>query len=315
VIEAIKQASDESLRLYPSPTAAPARAAIANRFGLRAEQIALGNGSDELLAMAFRAFVDPGQPVAFAIPTYPILGPLAGIHGAEVRSHPLTDGWQLPPALAADSAPLKFIVNPNSPTGTFYSHEAISAVVKESSGVVVLDEAYVDFGPKSGIDLLDRFDNLLILRTMSKSYALCGMRIGWAMGNPELIAALDTVKDSYNLNRLAIVAAVAAIEDREYHAQLVAKVIESRIWLEAELRNLGFRVEPSETNFLFVRPPEGTSAATVFEVLKKARILVRSFDRPPTEGWLRITIGTPAELETLVAALTRLLDEPRGVRS
>lgn len=307
VIEAVKAAVDGSLRLYPSPMATPARAAIAARFGLEIDQVALGNGCDELLAMCFRAFVSSGQAVAFTTPTYPILQPLAGIYEVEARVHPLGPGWALPESLVGDTAQLKFIVNPNSPTGTLYRRADIETIVRQAAGVVVLDETYADFAPESRLDLLAEYDNVLILRTMSKSFALCGMRIGFALGSPELIAALDMVKDSYNVNRLSIVAAVAAIQDRTYHRELVHQIIESRTWLAERLGDLGFTVEPSATNFLFVQPPHGRAAPEVAAALKERRILVRHYDRPPIDGWLRITVGSPVELEALVGALGEIL--------
>src|SRR6266849_7213465 len=209
VIEAIKSAAGESLRLYPSPTAAPARQAIAEHFGLDANQVALGNGADELIEMCFRAFAGAGDRVAYSTPTYPLLDPLCRVHEVIPSTHPTAEGWTWTTDLVEDQAPLKFLVNPNSPTGTHHGRMSVERVVARSRGVLVLDEAYVDFAAESQLELLGKHSNLLILRTMSKSYALAGMRIGFALGSAPLIAALDAVKDSYNLNRLAIVAAVA----------------------------------------------------------------------------------------------------------
>src|SRR5450759_5248645 len=213
VIEAIKAATDDSLRLYPSPTAAPARQAIAKHFGLAPMQVTLGNGADELIEMCLRAFAGAGDRVAYPTPTYPLLEPLCRLHDAVPSPNPSGELFTWSPELMDDPAPLKFLVNPNSPTGTWHGGPSVERVVKRSKGVVVLDEAYVDFAFESQVHLLAKHANLLIIRTMSKSYALAGMRIGYALGSPELIADLDAVKDSYNLDRLAIVAATAAIED------------------------------------------------------------------------------------------------------
>jgi histidinol-phosphate aminotransferase len=173
--------------------------------------------------------------------------------------------------------------------------------------VVVLDEAYVDFASESQLDLIGKHPNLLILRTMSKSYALAGMRIGFALGSAPMIAALDAVKDSYNLNRLAIVAAVAAIEDEEHHRKIVDHVVKERAWLEEQLREDGFEHSPSMANFVFVKPPPSASAAAVADALRERRVLIRHYDREPIAGWFRITIGTRDQHQRLLTALKEIL--------
>jgi histidinol-phosphate aminotransferase len=307
VIEAIKAAADDSLRLYPSPTAAPARSAIAKHFGLDAEQVTIGNGADDLIEMCFRAFAGPGDRVAYSTPTYPLFEPLCAIHDAVPSAHPSGEMFTWPPDLMEDPAPLKFLVNPNSPTGTWHGRASVERAIVRSKGVVVLDEAYVDFAFESQVALLAKHDNLLILRTMSKSYALAGMRIGFGLGSPELIADLDAVKDSYNMDRLAIVAAVAAIEDGEHHRKIVDHVVAERRRLEMQLQELGFEHSASEANFVFVKPPLSSSAAAVADALRERRILVRHYDRDPIAGWFRITVGTRAQHERLLDALREIL--------
>ena len=307
VIEAIKAATGDSLRLYPSPTAAPARKAIAARFGLEANQVALGNGGDELIEMCFRAFVGAGERVAYSTPTYPLLEPLCKVHEAIPSTHATAEGWTWTEDLFEDPAPLKFLVNPNSPTGTHHGKLSVARALARSRGVVVLDEAYVDFASESQLDLIGKFPNLIVLRTMSKSYALAGMRIGFALANPDLIAALDAVKDSYNLDRLAIVAAVAAIEDEPYHRKIVDYVVDERSWLEEQLREQGFQHSASAANFAFVKPPLGSSAAAVADALRERRVLIRHYHREPIAGWFRITIGTREQHLRLLAALKEIL--------
>jgi histidinol-phosphate aminotransferase len=307
VLEAIKAAADDSLRLYPNPTAAPARAAIAAHFDMDPSQVVLGNGADELIEMCFRAFVGKGDHVAYPTPTYPLIEPLCLIHEVVAAPHPCDEGWTWTEQLAEDQAPLKFIVNPNSPTGTWSAEAAVEDVVAKSRGVVVLDEAYVDFAPESCLGLLGKHPNLLILRTFSKSYALAGMRIGFALGNPQLIATLDTVRDSYNMDRLTIVAAVAAIQDQAHHQKIVEHVVAERTWLAEQLRDLRFDVAPSAANFLFVQPPFGNSAAAVADALRERRILIRHYHREPIDGWFRITIGTRDQHERLLEAATEIL--------
>ena len=305
VLEAIKAAADDSLRLYPSPTAAPAREAIARRFGLEPSQVTVGNGGDELIELCFRAFAGAGDTVAFLTPTYPLFEPLCRIHEAEASRHPTEDFAELPPSLGPDPSPLKFIVNPNSPTGALFDAHHVQAVVAASSGVVAIDEAYVDFAPRSALDLLASRGNVLLLRTFSKSYGLAGMRIGFALGSRELIEALDSVKDSYSVDRLAIVAAVAAIEDEAHHRGLVEEVVRNRGELARSLRGLRFEVVDSATNFVFARPP--MPAAQVVAALRERQVLVRHYDREPIAGWIRITVGTREQHEKLLAGLEEIL--------
>ena len=305
VVQAIKDAAGDSLRLYPSPTAAPAREAIARRFGVEPARVTVGNGGDELIELCFRAFVGAGDTVAFPTPTYPLFEPLCRIHEARPSKHPTETPSELPPGLVADPSPLKFIVNPNSPTGALFATRDVEAVSAGSSGVVAIDEAYVDFASRSCLPLLARFDNVLILRTFSKSYGLAGMRIGFALGSPEMIEALDAVKDSYNVDRLAIVAAVAAIRDEAHHRRLVSEVVERRGELSEALTGLGFEVVPSEANFVFARPPR--PAVEVVTALRERKILVRHYDREPIAGWIRITVGTGEQHEKLLIALKEIL--------
>ncbi len=305
VLQAIKDATNDSLRLYPSPTAAPARQAIARRFGLDPSQVALGNGGDELIEMCFRAFADAGDSVAFPTPTYPLFEPLCRIHQTTPSTHPTELPWELPASLGPDPAPLKFIVNPNSPTGALFDLPSVEAAVAASSGVVVIDEAYVDFASRSALELIDRHENVLLLRTFSKSYGLAGMRIGFAIGPRDAIEALDSVKDSYNVDRLAIVAAVAAIEDVDHHKTVVDEVVRNRGDLAGDLVEMGFDLVPSSTNFVFVKPPK--PAAEVVAALRERKILVRHYDREPIAGWIRITVGTREQHGKLLAALKEIL--------
>jgi len=307
VLEAIQKAADESLRLYPSPTAAAARRAIAAHLDVAPDQVALGNGGDELIEMCFRAFAGAGDRVAYSTPTYPLLEPLCRIHEATAAPHASEEGFRWTDAFAYDPAPLKFIVNPNSPTGTWTDAAEVERAIEVSRGVVVLDEAYVDFAPRHLLALLSRHRNLLILRTLSKSYALAGMRIGFAVGSAELIADLDAVKDSYNVNRLAIAAAVAAIEDEDHHRRIVEHVVSEREWLGGRLAGLGFDSSPSHANFVFVRPPGAQGGAAVADALREQRILVRRYDLDPIAGWLRITIGTRPQHERLLQALKEIV--------
>jgi histidinol-phosphate aminotransferase len=308
VLQAIRGAVDERLRLYPNPTGRAAREEIARHHGLEPEQVMVGNGGDELIELCFRAFAGAGDRVAFAPPTYPLFEPLCAIHEAVPVRHPLDGDWGLPGGFATDPAALKFLVNPNSPTGTWLDRERVAAVVEGSPGVLALDEAYVDFAPEDRRDLLAAgARNLLLLRTFSKSYALAGMRIGYALGDGSLIAALDLVKDSYNLDRLALVAAAAAIRDAEYHDSLVGFVVAERAWLAEQLRGAGFQVVPSAANFVFARPPAEWPAEEVHAALRERKVLVRHYDREPIAGWFRVSVGTREQHEALLKALKEVM--------
>jgi histidinol-phosphate aminotransferase len=308
VLAAVREAVDQRLRLYPSPTGQAAREAIARHHGLEPEQVIVTNGGDEVIELCFRAFAGAGDRVAFAPPTYPLFEPLCAIHEAVPARNPLGADWELPASFVADPAPLKFLVNPNSPTGTWLGRESVAAVVEGSPGVVALDEAYVDFAPEDRQDLLSGgAQNLLLLRTFSKSYALAGMRIGYALGHPALVAALDLVKDSYNLDRLALVAAATAVDDETYHERLVSYVVAERAWLSDQLRRAGFEVVPSATNFVFARPPAGHPAAELHAALRERRILVRHYDREPIAGWFRVSVGSREQHQALFGALQEVM--------
>jgi histidinol-phosphate aminotransferase len=308
VLAAVREAVDQRLRLYPNPTGQAAREAIARHHGMEPEQVIVTNGGDEVIELCFRAFAGAGDRVAFAPPTYPLFEPLCAIHEAVPARHPLGADWELPGGFVADPAPLKFLVNPNSPTGTWLGREAVGAVVQGSPGVVALDEAYVDFAPEDRQDLLaGGARNLLLLRSFSKSYALAGMRIGYALGHPALVEALDLVKDSYNLDRLALVAAATAVADATYHERLVGYVVAERAWLSDQLRRAGFEVVPSATNFVFARPPAGHPAAALQAALRERRILVRHYDREPIAGWFRVSVGSREQHQALLGALQEVM--------
>jgi histidinol-phosphate aminotransferase len=308
VASALMEAVRGPLRLYPDPMSKAARGAIADVLGVAPEMVALANGGDEVIELCFRAFAPAGGRVAYPVPTYPLFEPLCNVHEVAPSEHPLGEDWSLPESFAGDPAPLKFLVNPNSPTGTWVDRVAVERVLSRSAGVVVLDEAYVDFAPESRLDLVrEGQPDLLILRSFSKSYALAGLRLGFALGHPDLIESLDVVKDSYNVDRLGIAAAIAAIQDRGHHDRLVRFVVEERAWLSDRLRELDFEVARSATNFLFCRPPAGAGVDLAGR-LQQRRVLVRHYDLEPVRGWLRITVGTREQHLALLAALKEMLN-------
>ncbi len=353
VLAAVKDAVDGRLRLYPNPTAQPLREKLARLHRCKPENIIIGNGSDELLAMAVRAFVEPkvgqasrlpndpesfwgsSQPPAKAVrapqraggtpallcksvvqyftPSYSLYPVLADIHGAGKNPVPLHSDFGFPslPELKRRKqwdvrAALTFVTTPNAPSGRGYSTAQLEALCRAQRGVVVLDEAYVDFAEANAMELAFNYPHVIVARTFSKAYSLCFQRVGYFVGHPELIAALDKIRDSYNVNGLGQVAALATLEDLPYYRANFRRIIATRETLSHELRRLGFDVFPSQTNFILVRPPK-FSAKAWLQKLRHQKVLVRWFSDPSVQDYLRITIGTPAEAQALVIAVKRNL--------
>jgi histidinol-phosphate aminotransferase len=308
VLEALRQAATEDLRLYPDPVARDLRMKAAEVYGVTPDQIVAGNGSDDLLAMLFRACVEAGTSpeVAYPVPTYSLYDTLAQIQGTTPATVPFGPDFTLPvDALLAAGARLNLICNPNSPSGTFTPVSTIADFARRAKGVVVVDEAYVDFARESALPLLESCSNVVVLRTFSKSFSLAGMRVGLAFGSRDLIAQLSKVKDSYNLDRLSLAAARAALDDLPWMQANVQKIRDARALMTRELTELGFRIPPSEANFLFVRH-SARSGADLYRALRERGILVRHFSTPTLADGLRITIGTPEQNSALVAALRAL---------
>jgi histidinol-phosphate aminotransferase len=255
--------------------------------------------------MLLRSVVGPGDRVAYATPTYSLYETLIEIQGGVKAVVQYPDDFSVPQALAAQEAPLTFLCNPNSPSGTLVSLQEIDRLARAVSGVLVVDEAYVDFADGEGasvLPLIRQLPNLVVLRTFSKSFSLAGMRIGLAFAPQEIIAGMTKVKDSYNVNRLSLVAAKAALEDLSWMARNVRRIQRSRRKLIAGVKKLGFHVLPSQANFVLARKP-GENLKDVYEGLKRQKILVRYFDMPGLRDCLRITVGTPREVAALLVAL------------
>jgi histidinol-phosphate aminotransferase len=308
IAEAVAEAATDALRLYPDPLCLDLRKALSVRYGVRVEQIICGNGSDELLTLAIRATVGEGDRVAYPDPTYSLYETLTRIQNGFPVPVPLGPEWELPvEPLAAVGAKLTLVVNPNAPTGTPYSLETLQALAQQVSGVLLVDEAYVDFGGTTALPLLETHDNVLVLRTMSKAFGLAGVRLGYAFGSPALIEALYKIKDSYNVDRLSQVAGVAALEAFAEATAQNRELCERRDRIGAILTDrFGWRVWPSAANFLLA-DTSPRPAREVYEALKAERVLVRYFARPRLDTCLRITIGAESEMMTFVRALERLV--------
>ena len=351
VLKTVKAAVDGRLRLYPNPTAQLLREKLAEFHGCEPENIIVGNGSDELLALTTRAFVEPaerGLPVRSAsvrreprgsvgdlfqgeaaaalraalqsrsviqyfTPSYSLYPVLTDIHGSLRNPVPLKPDFSLPTVKELRSsgrwdfsAALTFITTPNAPSGRGYSTKDLEALCRAQKGVVILDEAYVDFADENALTLALKYPHVIVSRTFSKAYSLCFQRVGYFVGRAELVAALDKIRDSYNVNGLGQVAALATLDDLACYRRNFRRIIATRERVARELTMVGFRVLPSQTNFLFVRPPV-FPAGEWLQKLRDRKILVRWFDYPETKSYLRITVGSEVEMDALLQAARKIL--------
>ena len=313
VVKAISRAELLKLNLYSDPTCGQLVEAIAKRYELQPENVIAGNGSDEILAFAFRAFCGEGKPLAYADITYGFYKSQVALFGLESKVIPLREDFTLNVDDYMDFPGTIVIANPNAPTGMTVSREDIQRLLEaDPNRLVIVDEAYVDFGAESCVPMIYRYDNLLVVQTMSKSRSLAGGRVGFALGSAELISALNRVKYSfnpYNVNRLSIVAGAAAVEDEPYFQACCAAVRQARAWTVEELENLGFTVLPSQANFIFARSDK-LSGEDLYRRLKENGVLVRWWaDSGRIQDYVRITIGSMEQMETLVDEIARLLEE------
>jgi histidinol-phosphate aminotransferase len=314
VLRAIKNAVDDRLRLYPNPTAQPLREKLTELHGCAPANIIIGNGSDELLALAVRAFVEPIEgTVQYFTPSYSLYPVLAATHGAKTNAVPLRADFTAPSVLELKTgkkwdfkAPLTLITTPNAPSGRAFSTAKLDELCAKQKGVVILDEAYVDFAKENALGLALKYPHVLVSRTFSKAYSLCFQRVGYMIGNPVLIEALDKLRDSYNVNGLGQIAALATLENLDYYRKNFARIIASREKFTSELNALGFEVLPSQTNFVFAKAPK-FPAREWLEKLRENNILVRWFNYPETRDYLRITIGTEREMKITLQTMAFLL--------
>ncbi|PIE00602.1 MAG: histidinol-phosphate transaminase [Thiothrix nivea] len=308
-LKAIAQAGGESLRLYSDPGATELKQAVAEYYEIDTANVFVGNGSDEVLAHIFRGLLQHDKPLLYpdlSYGFYPVYRQFFAINAVEV---PLRDDFSIHPDDYNQENGGIILANPNAPTGLALTLQQIEQLLQQSpDSVVVIDEAYVDFGAESAIALIDQYPNLLVVQTFSKSRSLAGLRVGIAVGDRALIEGLERIKNSfhpYTLGRMDIAGAAAAMRDRAHLQQNCTKVKATRERCAAQLRALGFTVLPSSTNFLFVRPPEG-EAEKLYQQLKAQGILVRYFNKPRIKEYLRITIGTDEEMNILIAKLREL---------
>lgn len=317
VLRALMEVPADVLRRYPEPLADAFRALAAEVHAVSRDHIMAVNGGDELLRLAVTTFVEPGSPIGVLDPSYSLYPVLAAIHGSPLVEVPALEDFGVPSDFAArlnaERVNLTFLVNPHAPSGKLLSYSQIASIAAELQGVLLVDEAYVDFvDPELGHDLvplLAERDNVVLLRTLSKGYSLAGLRFGYAIGSPALIAPmLEKTRDSYNVDVIAQRMAAAALTARAYSKQTWESVRAERARVRDALAGLGFRVEPSQSNFLLAHAPAGAVAKDLQVRLEAAGVLVRHFSLPRLDGALRITIGTPTQNERLLALLGELLN-------
>jgi histidinol-phosphate aminotransferase len=307
----VRELDGELLRRYPDPMAEPFRQAASLALGVPQDWILVGNGSDDLLTMIIRACAGPTRSVVYPTPTYVLYRTLAEIQDAEFREIPYLEDHQLPiDRLVAANGAITFIASPNSPSGTAVPVELLDKLAMQLTGVLVIDEAYVDFAEDNALALVQKYNNVIILRTLSKGYSLAGLRLGFGIANPKLLEGLVKVKDSYNVDAIACLVGAAAIADQTYKIATAEKIKRSRTQLAQHLQQLGFQVWPSQANFLLVQPCK-REAEWLYQSLKERGILVRYFKQPRLEDKLRITVGTSEQNAALIDALTELVMRSR----
>jgi histidinol-phosphate aminotransferase len=308
VLKAIREISAENLRRYPDPVGNEFRTAAAEVNSVRRENIMCCNGGDDLLNIAFRAFCDGNRPVAYPVPTYSLYPVLANLQNCQVQEIPFKSGYNLPAGLKSNGAGLCIVCNPNAPSGSFIEPDELSNLADRLRGksVLLIDEAYVDFAEKNCTELAVEKENVIILRSMSKGYSLAGLRFGYAIASEAIINGLMKVKDSYNVDAVAIKAASAAIRDREYFLENIEKVKTERTRMTEKLKEFGFEVPKSNANFVLAKidtPP----AKQIYEKLAEKNIYVRYFDLPGLTDKLRISIGTAEQNERFLNVLKYIL--------
>jgi len=307
VMQAIRDIEPEALRRYPQPTADTFREVAAKVLGVSKDSILAGNGSDDILTIVTRTFVAPGGVLAYPTPTYSLYSVLAGIEDARTCGVAWGVGWTLPiDGLLASGASAIYLANPNAPSGTRVSSDVVSELAERFEGLLLVDEAYVDFADATCLELASKYDNVVISRSFSKAYSLAGLRFGYAVAKPSVIEQMMKVKDSYNTDAISIIAATAAMQDQEYARMTWQHVRAERARMTDELTRMGFDVLPSQANFVLARVP-GDDGASMYAKLKHMGILVRHFNQPGLSEYVRITIGSNTENNALLCGIRDLL--------
>ena len=306
VLEAIRSVTEDSLRKYPKVYWDGFRQAAGEVLGVAPERIVCGNGGDEILTILVRCCCDRQRPLAYPINTYSLYPVLAQIQDCETIEMPFAQGGQLPEELFGNEAGLTVLCNPNAPTGTLVDADQVARLAESLPGVLLVDEAYVDFARWNCLELTERYENVAVLRSLSKGYSLAGLRFGFCVGSQKIVEAMCKVKDSYNVNAITQEAATAAIKDQDYFHKNVDKIITERKRLTEAVGKMGFAVAPSETNFILAQTQED-SAKRIYDELIARKIYVRYFNQDGLRNKLRITIGTPEQTDRLLSGLKEIV--------
>ena len=308
VLRVLKSFQGGLLQRYPDPMSKALCEKAAKLYGVRADWVLAGNGSDELLALIVRAYLEPGRKAAYPVPTYSLYRTLARMQDAGLVEVPYDDDYHLPvDSLSRSGAVVTFICSPNNPSATVAPVKDLAKIASKVKGILVVDEAYTDFADENAMPLVKKFKNVIVLRTVSKGYSLAGLRLGFAVARPETLEGLIKIKDSYNVDAVTNRVGIAALSDQAWKGKNARRIIKSRAKLAKNLGRLGFRIWPSQANFILARPPDG-NAEFLYQALKDRGILVRYWNQPRLRDKIRITVGTEEENRTLLAVIRELAE-------
>ena len=306
VKEVLRRLAYQDLRIYPDPESLELREKLGRLYGFSPNQIICGNGSDDILSIIVRTFVDPGEGLGFFEPAFPLYRVLGIIQGAKIVSIPLAEPYDRPP-MPPKGLKVFFLANPNSPVGFGYPTSLVSQMAQETDGIFVVDEAYAEFAKENALKLIHDFENVILVRTVSKSYSLAGVRLGYAIGHEKWIGEMFKVKDPFNVTRLTQALVAAALDDQEYLRKNILQIVETREWFTQKVTALGYRVIPSQANFIFPQPPEKGRGVKFYETLLSRKILTRYYGEEGLQDGVRLTIGTKAEMRTTLRAMKEIL--------
>ena len=306
VKEVMSRLNYEDLRIYPDPMSLELREKLGSLYGFSADHIICGNGSDDILNIIVRTFGQPGEAIGLYEPTFPLYKVVGIIHGSRVISIPVAEPFDRPPDPPANVG-VFFLANPNSPVGFGYPISQVAELAQKVKGIFVVDEAYVEFARENALNLLRDFRNIIVVRTVSKSYSLAGARLGYAIGSEELIQEMSKVKDPFNVTRLTQAVVSAALDDQEYFRKNISRIIETREWFTKEVKALGYRIIPSQANFVFPQPPQKGRGVKFYQSLFDRKILTRHYDEEGLRDGVRMTIGTREEMSCALQVLKEIL--------
>jgi histidinol-phosphate aminotransferase len=307
VKEVLRRMDYDDLRIYPDPLSLDLRERLGRLHGFSSNQIICGNGSDDILNMIVRTFAQPGETIGFYEPTFPLYKVLGVIHGVQNLAVPVVEPYDRPPD-PPSAVRVFFLANPNSPVGFMYPLSLGRDLARKVRGIFVIDEAYVEFAKENALGFVQEMENVIVVRTVSKSYCLAGVRLGYAIGREDLIQEMFKVKDPFNVNCLTQAVVAAALEDQEYFRKNISGVVETREWFSREARALGYRIIPSQGNFVFPQPPEKGRGIKFFQALYDRKILTRYYDEEGLRDGVRMTVGTREDMETTLQVMKNILE-------